>query len=93
MLNNINTTHADLLQNLGIAKFNAMQKATIEQAAKSLNIILLAPTGSGKTLAFLTAIFDKLNTEKQGIQALVFAPSRELALQIEQVSMLLHLVT
>ena len=85
MLNNINTTHADLLQNLGIAKFNAMQKATIEQAAKSLNIILLAPTGSGKTLAFLTAIFDKLNTEKQGIQALVIAPSRELALQIEQV--------
>ena len=85
MVNNNNVSHAEILQNLSIAKFNAMQKVTIEKAANALNIILLAPTGSGKTLAFLTAIFDKLETDKAGIQALVVAPSRELALQIEQV--------
>lgn len=85
MLNNINITHTDLLHNLGIAKFNPMQKATIEKAVDTQNLILLAPTGSGKTIAFLTAIFDKLKADKKEIQALVIAPSRELSLQIEQV--------
>ena len=85
MQNNISITHADLLHHLGIAKFNPMQKATIEQAATSPHLILLAPTGSGKTIAFLTAIFDSLQSDKKKIQALVVAPSRELSLQIEQV--------
>lgn len=85
MSESIKITHAEILHNLSIAKFNPMQKATIEKAANSSNIIVLAPTGSGKTLAFLTAILDKLDANKSGVQALVLAPSRELALQIEQV--------
>ena len=47
--------------------------------------MLLSPTGSGKTLAFLIALLNKLSVDDKNIQALVIAPSRELALQIETV--------
>jgi superfamily II DNA/RNA helicase len=49
------------------------------------NLMVLAPTGSGKTLPFLIAIVSKLNVKEKGVQAIVVVPSRELALQIEQV--------
>ena len=52
---------------------------------KSDNIVLLAPTGSGKTVAFLLPILHHLNEKAGTIQALILVPSRELALQIEQV--------
>lgn len=73
-----------ILNNLNINELNNMQLASIE-AAKTQDLLLLAPTGSGKTLAFLLPILNILKREKQGVQALVLTPSRELALQIEQV--------
>lgn len=73
------------LDNLKIATLNEMQLATIEAAKKSNDIVLLSPTGSGKTLAFLLPILNSLDKSKEGIQALVIVPSRELAIQIEQV--------
>jgi superfamily II DNA/RNA helicase len=72
------------LQNLKIQALNPMQDAAIT-AAKKGDVILLSPTGSGKTLAFLLPLLSLLNPEVQGVQALVLVPSRELALQIEQV--------
>ncbi len=74
-----------VLENLKIATLNEMQLATIEAAKKSNDIVLLSPTGSGKTLAFLLPILNSLDKSKEGIQALVIVPSRELAIQIEQV--------
>jgi ATP-independent RNA helicase DbpA len=47
--------------------------------------VLLAPTGSGKTVAFLLPLLHDLNAKITGVQALILVPSRELALQIEQV--------
>ena len=58
-----------------------MAKAFVEND----EIMLLSPTGSGKTLAFLLPILAQLNPEIDQVQALVLAPSRELALQIEEV--------
>jgi len=52
---------------------------------KASNIVLLAPTGSGKTVAFLLPLLHQLNAKTTGVQALILVPSRELALQIEQV--------
>ena len=74
-----------VLENLKIATLNEMQLATIETSKKSNDIILLSPTGSGKTLGFLLPILNSLDKGKEGIQALVIVPSRELAIQIEQV--------
>ena len=63
-----------------------MQNAAIGAAKKGGDVVLLAPTGSGKTLAFLLPVLSALeNFEKDRVQALVLVPSRELALQIEQV--------
>jgi superfamily II DNA/RNA helicase len=85
MQDNLNTRHTDFLANLSIPEFNPMQVELIEEAESGTNLMLLAPTGSGKTLAFLVAVFNKLSEKDRLVQALIVAPSRELALQIEQV--------
>lgn len=77
--------HQKVLENLQIATLNKMQLAAIEAAKKPTDIVLLSPTGSGKTLAFLLPVLSSLDPKKEGVQALILVPSRELALQIEQV--------
>jgi superfamily II DNA/RNA helicase len=72
------------LQNLKINTLNPMQEAAIS-AAKKGDVILLSPTGSGKTLGFLLPLLSSLNTDIATVQAMILVPSRELALQIEQV--------
>ena len=52
---------------------------------KASDLILLSPTGSGKTLAYLLPLVSSLKKGVEGVQAVVLVPSRELALQIEQV--------
>lgn len=49
------------------------------------NTVLLSPTGTGKTLAFLLPLLDELNPETHEVQVMIVVPSRELAIQIEQV--------
>jgi len=70
---------------MGIELLNPMQLAALEANEKEQDIILLSPTGSGKTLAYLLPVLMSLNPEIQKVQALIIAPSRELAQQIEQV--------
>jgi len=74
-----------ILENLNIPSLNEMQVKVLDASEKSSDIILYSPTGSGKTLGFLLPILKTLDPEKKGVQALVLAPSRELALQIEKV--------
>jgi superfamily II DNA/RNA helicase len=81
----LNVVHAGFLKNLSIARLNPMQEAVISKAEQVNNLVLLAPTGTGKTLAFLIPVFNKLQKQDSGVQAVIVTPSRELALQIEQV--------
>jgi ATP-dependent RNA helicase DeaD len=76
-----------VLQALSIKDWNAMQIEAIESIKNNDQTILLAPTGSGKTLAFLMPLYLQfLQKEKIIIpQAIIIAPTRELALQIQQV--------
>ncbi len=74
-----------VLDNLKIKSLNEMQQAAVAAAAKGKDIVLLAPTGSGKTIGFLLPVLENLNADTKGVQALILVPSRELALQIEQV--------
>ena len=78
-------TAEEILSNLKITALNEMQRASIAAASKGNDIVLLAPTGSGKTIGFLLPLFNQLIAGKKGVQALILVPSRELALQIEQV--------
>jgi superfamily II DNA/RNA helicase len=74
-----------LIANLGISTLNEIQTNALAAIQKHPEVLLLAPTGSGKTLAFLLPIFAKLTLEEKRVQCLILTPSRELALQIEQV--------
>ena len=77
--------HSAILSNFNITELNPMQKSTLEGVLKNQNLVLISPTGSGKTLAFLLPLLDLLKKEKEGVQALIIVPTRELAQQIEQV--------
>jgi superfamily II DNA/RNA helicase len=79
------SAHSRFLKNLSIDAFNEMQEDFISKTAKTDNIMLLAPTGSGKTLAYLIPLVDALQEDLREVQALIIVPSRELAIQIEQV--------
>ena len=73
------------LKNLKIASLNEMQIKSIEVNQTDQDCILLSPTGSGKTLAFLLPLLSFLKADTGYIQALIITPTRELAIQIEEV--------
>lgn len=64
---------------------NDMQLETGRAVNTGRDVVLLSPTGSGKTIAFLLPVLQRLDPGYKNIQALVLVPSRELALQTEQV--------
>lgn len=73
------------LRTIGIESLNEMQTAALKANESGRDVLLLSPTGSGKTLAFLLPLLRQMRQDTPGVQALVIAPSRELALQIETV--------
>jgi superfamily II DNA/RNA helicase len=73
------------LDRLGISQLKPMQEAAIKAVEPGTSLVLISPTGSGKTLAFLLPLMNMMENEQEGVQALILTPSRELALQIEQV--------
>ena len=85
MPENLSSVYAAFLKNLSFTDLNPMQEALITKAASTQNLILQAPTGTGKTLAFLIAVYNRLTTSDKNVQAIIITPSRELALQVEQV--------
>ena len=76
---------AEILSKLGITQLNPMQVAAQEALASSKELVLLSPTGTGKTLGFLLPLVLALDTACDEIQLVIIVPSRELAIQIEQV--------
>lgn len=76
---------SNYLQHLKIDALNQMQQQTIAAFENNDSLILLSNTGSGKTLAFLLPMLQKLTHKIMHTQALIITPSRELALQIEDV--------
>src|SRR5437870_3885050 len=49
------------------------------------DVVVQSPTGSGKTLAFLVPIVERFQPGSPGPRALIVAPTRELAIQVESV--------
>ncbi|NNV55411.1 DEAD/DEAH box helicase [Limnovirga soli] len=74
-----------ILHRLEIPALNAMQQAAQATITAQAGTVLLSPTGSGKTLAFLLPVASFLRADIKTVQCLILTPSRELALQIEQV--------
>ena len=78
-------TQKEIINKLGISALNEMQVLADVAISNNENVILLSPTGTGKTLAFLLPIINQMNFENNGVQLIIVVPSRELAIQIEQV--------
>ena len=85
MANNYKDQKA-ILDKLGIDNLNPMQEAAHKAIRENDSVVLLSPTGTGKTLAFLLPLIEALDPEFEEVQALILIPSRELAIQIEQVT-------
>ncbi|HSK12816.1 MAG TPA: DEAD/DEAH box helicase [Phnomibacter sp.] len=75
----------DILAALSIDALNPMQEAALAANRKPGDVILLSQTGTGKTLAFLLPVLERMQPDHSGTQAIIVAPSRELAMQIETV--------
>lgn len=75
----------DILNKLNIPALNPMQEEASYIIENNINTIILSPTGTGKTLAFLLPLIKNLDSNSSDIQALILVPTRELAIQIEQV--------
>ncbi|GMA37582.1 hypothetical protein GCM10025876_37860 [Demequina litorisediminis] len=67
---------------MGYETPSAIQAATIPPLLAGSDVIGLAQTGTGKTAAFALPILDRLTPGRKKPQALVLAPTRELALQV-----------
>lgn len=76
---------AQFLERLNITALNNMQLSTEKAIASGKDVMVLSATGSGKTLAFFLPLVAQLKKDLKKVQILVIVPSRELALQIEQV--------
>ncbi len=78
-------TQKELLAKLSITTLNQMQEEVVLAISSTPNTVLLSPTGTGKTVAFLLPTIGALDPECTEVQLLILVPSRELAIQIEQV--------
>jgi ATP-dependent RNA helicase DeaD len=87
------TTFADLrihpavlraIADVGYESPTAIQAATIPALMAGSDVVGLAQTGTGKTAAFAIPILSKIDVTSPATQALVLAPTRELALQVAE---------
>ena len=70
------------LRDIGYETPSAIQAATIPTLLAGRDVVGMAQTGTGKTAAFALPIIDRLDLSQKNPQALVLAPTRELALQV-----------
>ncbi len=72
------------LSDVGYESPSPIQAATIPPLLEGRDVVGLAQTGTGKTAAFAVPILSRIDTSVKRPQALVLAPTRELALQVAE---------
>jgi ATP-dependent RNA helicase DeaD len=72
------------LRDVGYEAPSPIQAATIPALLQGRHVVGLAQTGTGKTAAFAVPILSRLDPKQKAPQALVLAPTRELALQVSE---------
>ncbi|SDB88499.1 DEAD/DEAH box helicase [Shouchella lonarensis] len=76
---------SEVLQAQGVTDPTPIQAKMIPEALAKKNILARSQTGTGKTLAYVLPILAHIQIDKKAVQAIVIAPSQELALQIMEV--------
>src|ERR1041384_4465711 len=72
------------LDHAGFEAPTPIQAQAIPHGLAGKDVIGAAATGTGKTLAFVLPILERLFGKQHGTRALILAPTRELAVQIEE---------
>ncbi len=75
----------DYLISKKFKKLLPVQEQSIPQLKKRRSSFVEAPTGTGKTLTFLIPVLENINLELDATQAIIITPTRELAVQINNV--------
>ena len=66
----------------GFKVLTPIQKEIVNRPMKYRDVIGISSTGSGKSHAFFMAVFDQLDPSVDRVQAVISAPTRELAYQL-----------
>lgn len=82
----INELLSDKLTANGIIEPTDVQANTIPILLGGSDVSARSQTGTGKTLAYLLPLLQKLNSHSSAIQAIILAPTQELAMQIVRVA-------
>lgn len=69
----------------GFERPSAIQQRAIMPCVRGRDVIAQAQSGTGKTATFSIAILQQIDTSIMDCQALILAPTRELATQIQKV--------
>jgi ATP-dependent RNA helicase DeaD len=80
----LSTTTLEVLRKIGFEHPTPIQAKTIPRLLKGHDVIGQARTGSGKTAAFGLPILERYDPKATHVQALILAPTRELAIQIDE---------
>lgn len=80
----INSNLIEGLHKEGIETPTTIQEKAIPLSLENKDIIGQSETGSGKTLAYLLPIFQKIDSSKREMQAIILAPTHELVMQIDK---------
>ena len=72
------------VERMGFAEMTEIQEKTIPLMLAGHDVIAKAPTGTGKTCAFGIPVVEHIQPENKYPQAVILAPTRELAQQIAE---------
>ena len=70
------------VEQMGFQQMTEVQSKAIPPMLKGRDVIAKAPTGTGKTCAFGIPLIQRVDTDSSDVQAIILAPTRELATQI-----------
>lgn len=86
----VNHFYAQILEDNFITEPTPIQQMAIPTISKGKDIIAEAQTGTGKTLAFILPALQKIDLSSDKVSVLVIAPTRELAIQITDVTRMFY---
>lgn len=84
---NLSTLNQQLFDAQGFTKLSDVQQAVIS-THDNRDLVVLSETGTGKTFAYLMRLYDRMDFARHENQAIIITPTRELAMQVEQVAKL-----
>lgn len=84
-INGMNDKWQEKWRNAGFESAMPIQEKMIPEMLAGKDIVAESPTGSGKTLAYVLPILEAIDPQRKQTQAMIVAPSQELAMQIVNV--------